>query len=426
MNAWFVQSLHLPPVLSPHRPGSHLFEHAGAYPGFPVFLLTNRVGKTSVRPRKSERNSWILSAGVCGVLLFVASGRRIDTGAGAGAISSSARSEASRTRASSCMRSSSVRRASSRAMSCRISVRSRVMARSAAQATPDPRPADPGWAPHTIEGAVYAAPGAMLARRDQRPYSHHAIVSKMPAVHDMRLGHALRGGADAVQEAVDIVRGARPLLPRQPSDPAAVDAAESVLGISPDARPIYAYLGDLHPGLGTVGLVIERSWLQTLTGVTRCDSGGLVGRRGAFTVLTDGEAISALRTLTFTGESLRDWEPAFGPEIGTSYHHGASGYVNGDEPDVSTWQDPRGRCFEQATPPRDRRLWTWEVRLGQSPNSGDVVALALSRSAAAVLEELHRQGVDVPSTVRVLYGSISSAGSQFHEPSVRSLLAGEA
>ncbi|HSK05212.1 MAG TPA: hypothetical protein VK932_28385 [Kofleriaceae bacterium] len=246
----------------------------------------------------------------------------------------------------------------------------------------------------------------------------------MPAAHDVRLGHALRGGADAVEEAVDIVRGARPLLPRAPADPRAVDAAESALGISPEDRPVYAYVGDLHPALGTVGLVIERSWLRALTGVTRCDSGGLVGRRGAFAVLEDPEAIGALRELTLSGPALPAWEPAFTEEVTTSYVQGASGYVNGEEPDVSTWQDLRAVCFQLATPPRDRRLWTWEARFDRGPDHDEVIALALSRSAAAVLEDLHRRGTDVPDTVRVLYGSSTRDGAQFHNPSVRLLLAG--
>jgi hypothetical protein len=69
-------------------------------------------------------------------------------------------------------------------------------------------------------------------------------------------------------------------------------------------------------------------------------------------------------------------------------------------------------------------LWTWEARLGEGPAPHDVVALAFSRSAATVLEDLRRRGLDVPETVRILYGSSSSEGSQFHDPAVRALLAG--
>ena len=251
------------------------------------------------------------------------------------------------------------------------------------------------------------------------------MVEVMASPSEVRLGHALRGGPGAVEEAVEITRG-RALLPRPPADPEAVDAAESALGVSADARPVYAYVGDLHPALGTIGLVLERSWLRDLTGVTRCDSGGLIGRRGAFDALSSAEAISALHTLTFWASSLGGWEPAFDAEVTASYAGEVSAYVNGDEPDISTWQDPRAVCFRRAAPPRDHRLWTWEARLAQGPAAGDVVALALSRSAAAALEDLHRRGVDVPDTVRVLYGSSGSDGAQFHDPAVRALLAGGA
>lgn len=196
------------------------------------------------------------------------------------------------------------------------------------------------------------------------------------------------------------------------------------LGIAPEARPVYGYLGDLHPALGTVGLVIERSWLRALIGVTRCDTGGLVGRRGSFEVLDTMQATDAVRALTFSGPSLSAWESAFEVEVASSYQREVPGYVNGDEPDVSTWDDPRADCFRRATPPRDRRLWTWEVRCDRGPEPGEVMAIALSRSAAAALEDLHRRGSEVPDTVRILYGSNTREGSQFHEPSVRTLLAG--
>ena len=253
------------------------------------------------------------------------------------------------------------------------------------------------------------------------------MLGKMPTASEVRLGHALRGGPEAVEEAVGIARGMIDLLPRPPVDRDAVGAAESALGVTQDARPVYAYLGDLHPALGTVGLVLERSWLRDkLTGVTRCDSGGLIGRRGAFAMLTTDETAGTLQALTFSGELLHGWEPAFGTELTDSYRDGPVGYVNGVEPDVSTWKDARVKCFLQAGASRDRRLWTWEARLGAGPDPRDVVALALSRGAASVLEDLRRRGLDVPDTVRVLYGSRSSEGSQFHDPAVRTLLAGGA
>jgi hypothetical protein len=140
------------------------------------------------------------------------------------------------------------------------------------------------------------------------------------------LGHALRG--DAVEEAIDIALGTTRLVPRVPVDRAAVDTTEQTLGIAPDRRPVYAYVGDLKPSLGTVGLVVERSWCRALTGVTRCDSGGLGGRRGAFNALDEGEALAALRHLSFDEQTLPSWDTEFAQEVRRSYPATAA-YVDG-------------------------------------------------------------------------------------------------
>jgi hypothetical protein len=249
----------------------------------------------------------------------------------------------------------------------------------------------------------------------------------MPGAGDLRLGHALRGGPEAVREAVEIARGDRTLVARAPADPGAVDAAEQALGISADARPIYAYIGDLNPALGTVGLVVARSWLTTLHGVTRCDSGGLGGRRGAFATLEPGECMDALHDLTFAGEALTQWAAEFQVEIDRSYRRNHLGYVEDEVPNTTSWSnDVRARCIGRAMPSPDRRLWTWEARLDTGPPPGDVVAIALSEGAAMVLDDLYRQGVDVPDHVRVVRGSSTAAGAQFHSSAVRELLAGEA
>jgi hypothetical protein len=60
-NAWFRQSVHLIRGFS-QIPRTHSLRHAGAYPVLPVFEFSHLRGKTSSRPRKSERNRVILSA----------------------------------------------------------------------------------------------------------------------------------------------------------------------------------------------------------------------------------------------------------------------------------------------------------------------------------------------------------------------------
>jgi hypothetical protein len=101
-----------------HRPAWNLFEHSG--PGLPVLLLTKRVGKMSGRPRKSERKSFNLSAGVGGVLPFPIDegGKPRDLVLDTAASSDPSRSRFAR--ASARARSSSAMRWSSRATSPRI------------------------------------------------------------------------------------------------------------------------------------------------------------------------------------------------------------------------------------------------------------------------------------------------------------------
>jgi len=246
----------------------------------------------------------------------------------------------------------------------------------------------------------------------------------------VRLGHAIRddvdrGGADAVSAAVSIVAGATSLDPRVPTDRAAVDATEQALGILAAARPLYAYIGDLNPSLGTVGLVMERSWCRELTGVTRCDSGGLGGRRGAFAVLTESEALAALGALSFAGSALPGWDSEFANEVDTSYP-AAEAYVTGVEPDVSAWKDARATCVANAAPPCDRRLWTWEARLGTGPRVDEIVALVLSPAASKQFADLIERdsALDIPDRVKILAGDIDAEGAHFHAPRVRAVLGG--
>jgi len=101
----------------------------------------------------------------------------------------------------------------------------------------------------------------------------------MPAhAKRVRLGHTLgdrSSSADdsAVCLAVAVANGDTRLEPRLPVDPTAVLGAEFLLGAIP--RPVYAFVGSLHPDLGCVGLVLSRTWAsRSVQGVTRCDSGG--------------------------------------------------------------------------------------------------------------------------------------------------------
>lgn len=247
----------------------------------------------------------------------------------------------------------------------------------------------------------------------------------------VRLGHAIRddvdrGGADAVSAAISIVAGATSLVPRVPADRAAVDATEQALGISAAARPLYAYVGDLNPSLGTVGLIVDRSWCRELTGVTRCDSGGLGGRRGGFAVLTESQALAALGALSFAGATLSSWDAELATEVDASYP-ATEAYVTGVEPDVSAWNDARATCVVNAASPRDRRLWTWEARLDTGPRVDEIVALVLSPAASKQFADLIERdpALDIPDGVKILTGDIDAEGTHFHTPRVRAVLGGD-
>ena len=90
----------------------------GSVLGFPVFLLTNRIGKISARPRNKDRNNFTLPEGVCSVLSFPAAGSRRSIGAVLDAAANSERSISILARASSSVRSGSANLALSCANSC--------------------------------------------------------------------------------------------------------------------------------------------------------------------------------------------------------------------------------------------------------------------------------------------------------------------
>lgn len=243
------------------------------------------------------------------------------------------------------------------------------------------------------------------------------------STEDVRLGHALRGGPDAVGEAVALASGVRRLVARTPEYPEAVTLTERALGIDPASRPVYAYLGDLHPGLGTVGLIVDRSWCRALSGVTRCDSGGLAGRLGAFAALTEDEALDAVHALSFSGPSLPAWNAAFASEVDTAYPS-TRAYVDGAEPETRAWTDARVGCIARSARPVDRRLWTWEARFVDGPDSSEITALVLSHEAGKLLPTVITEPSAVPEHVRILTGDIGPDGAHFHTPRVRDVLAG--
>ena len=138
---------------------------------------------------------------------------------------------------------------------------------------------------------------------------------------DLRLGHAFWSGpavqdTDDVQRVLEIVAGNSVLAPRPPACVDAVSRAETLL--CGGKRVIYAYSGCLHPKLGTIGLIISPDWeRRALHGASRCDSGGLTGRYGAFAHVNPAEVETALISLSFAADD--GWQGAFEDELTSSY-----------------------------------------------------------------------------------------------------------
>ena len=108
--------------------------------------------------------------------------------------------------------------------------------------------------------------------RENKPFRANTPQDHVPGTTRMHLGHALDALPDGetdddqiLRNLAGLLRGEVPLLPRKPKEPGCADQAERILGCT--KRPIYAFVGDLHPELGSIGLVISATWAE------RCVSG---------------------------------------------------------------------------------------------------------------------------------------------------------
>jgi hypothetical protein len=247
--------------------------------------------------------------------------------------------------------------------------------------------------------------------------------------HDVRLGHAYRSrpsakDTDDIAEVLDILNGINVLVPRPPADPVAVSEAERLLGLT--TPPVYTFAGCLYPSLGTIGLVIApKCAARCLQGVSRCDTGGLAARQGAFGFVSTAEVAAAFSALLCDKEA---WSSKFSNELANSYTT-VQAYVVGALPRYKSWNDARSRCIAShitaTTTFPDRRLWTWEVRLSSAPKHDEYEGLILSPEAFKRLDFLRRSGIEVPSRVKVVRGKIGPTGiHHFQEDATVAALCG--
>jgi hypothetical protein len=231
---------------------------------------------------------------------------------------------------------------------------------------------------------------------------------------NVRLAHAYRSrpaatDVDDIAEVLTILTGADVLRPRPPANPTAVSAAEGLLGLAPP--PVYTFAGCLHPSLGTIGLVIAPQCVpRCLQGVSRCDTGGLAARIGAFAFVPAADLQIAFASLRCQNEN---WLSAFSYELAISYST-VKAYIAGALPRYDSWNDPRSHCIashlRSAANAPDRRLWSWEVRLSVAPRFTEYEGIILSPEAFKKLDFLRRSGSEVPEHVKVVRGKVGPTG----------------
>jgi hypothetical protein len=249
-------------------------------------------------------------------------------------------------------------------------------------------------------------------------------------MNQTRYGHAFPHPndtvADPIADAGSLLTRATSLGPRAPTDAAVVSRAEDLLGIDPARRPVYAYVGFLHPGLGRVGLIVARGWFaREPHGVARCDTGGLVGRIGGFRHLTQNQADSALAELTHP--PTHAWEEAMATEVMEAF--GAfRRYISGATPRDGSHGGARRICIDAVVSggeALDPRLWIWEARSFSNITTDDVEALAIAPEAWKELQG--RYGDDLPLDIEYLVGQATPGGlHHFREEQVVAFFEGGA
>lgn len=236
------------------------------------------------------------------------------------------------------------------------------------------------------------------------------FVSRWP--YRFRYGHAFPSESstdDPLDILLRLMRHGHPIAARDPTDVAAVNEAEEALGHQ--VRPVYAYVGDLHPKLGRAGLIISDQWYRRKPlGVSKCDTGGLIGLHGGFGCLNvKGSAKDALRRLTPKPKST--WSPRFRIELFRS-HGGLDGwehYLWGHAPSRPL-KDVRDTFIKSVVGDLDRRLWTWEAR-GDAPiERGDVCAVVLATEAGKLALQEARDNPETFGTIQIIVGAAAADG----------------
>lgn len=251
----------------------------------------------------------------------------------------------------------------------------------------------------------------------------------------VRLGHAMRAElseeAKLIRRAVAIATGADALQAREPQAAECVYGAEETLDARPS--PIYAFVGDLNPALGVLGLVFAVSWFERAPqGLSRCDTGGLFCGKGGFAAEPDLETRKQLlRSLSSEATcTVSDWREHFRREIEEHHDRGIHGYVEGEDPRYREWDDPRARFLEHADRlgigaiQDRRRLWTWETRMSAPPRPDELQVVVLS-SQLTMHRDPEFMNEDFPHHIAVIEEDFDATGVHFLGARTRAALLGD-
>jgi hypothetical protein len=227
---------------------------------------------------------------------------------------------------------------------------------------------------------------------------------------------------EGVVELAEVLLNGKEIEARPPKDPAKVSKAEELLGIK-GSRPVYAFIGNLQPYFGPIGLILRSTWYDRKPhGVSRCDTGGLASCAGGFKALSLADAELAFQDIDFPHAS-GSWVAAFWREMSVAYSclRGWSLYVDGRPPRKASLADVRGQCVDH--PDADRRVWTWEARSFAGIRKADLVAIAVSPEAGKKL--IAATGMIRPPGIKIIMGEAKSGGLDFFdEPRVTKVFIG--
>jgi hypothetical protein len=257
---------------------------------------------------------------------------------------------------------------------------------------------DRGWARRCLHGFTQCDSGGMVGAFGNFQY---AVESNVAAAE----GKKLIGEAEkSVKEAEKRVKAAEAVVTFK------TKVHSTWQALAPDATEVHTSLLEAEQA----GRELATAQQDVIEAKARVE--GVKRDTKPATDEAQGDRDRAVRSITV----LEDRDPtvaatleaAFAAEVESSYPGGARDYVYSVKPNVTGWlaahrallfknnlvwdeqiddefepREPRQRCVSKVNRSlgkHDRRIWTWEVRMSESPRSDELLAVILSPEASKV------------------------------------------